>query len=207
MNMSLDTVYREFDSSLRKFIQSRVDDRDNAEDILQEVYLKIHNNIDNVRDEDRLISWVFQITRNTIIDQYRHSHPETELKEDLIAQQPEESDVYTELASSLQGMLNCLPKSYREALELADLQGMKQADVAKRLGLSLSGAKSRVQRARLKLKQAFLDCCHFEFDHNGKAIDFQPNCDRCADAQSQSDCKDGSCENGSQPFKQETPCS
>jgi RNA polymerase sigma-70 factor (ECF subfamily) len=207
MNMSLDEVYHEFDSNLRKFIQSRVDDRDNAEDILQDVYLKIHNNIDSVRDEDRLISWIYQITRNAIIDQYRRSHPESELKEDLIAHQPEEMDIYAELASSLQGMLNCLPKTYREALELADLQGRKQEDVAKQLGLSLSGAKSRVQRARQKLKQAFLDCCHFEFDHNGKAIDFQPHCDRCADAQSQSDCKNGNCENDSQPLTQETSCS
>lgn len=207
MNMTLDKVYREFDNNLRRFIQSRVDDRDNAEDILQEVYLKIHNNIYSVRDGDRLISWIYQIARNAIIDQYRRSHPESELKEDLIAHQPGEMDVYTELASSLQGMLNCLPDSYREALELADLQGMKQKEVAKRLGLSLSGVKSRVQRARQKLKQAFLDCCHFEFDHNGKAIDFQPNCDRCADTQSLSDCKNGRCENGSQSLNQETPCS
>lgn len=197
MNMSLDSVYREFDSSLRKFIQSRVDDRDNAEDILQEVYIKIHNNIDSVRNGDRLVSWIYQITRNAITDQYRRSHPESELKEDLVANQPEELDLYSELASSLQGMLNCLPKMYREALEWADLQGMKQEVVAKKLGLSLSGAKSRVQRARQKLKQAFLDCCHFEFDHNGKAIDFQSNCDRCADAQSQIDCKNGNCENDS----------
>jgi RNA polymerase sigma-70 factor (ECF subfamily) len=199
MTVSLETVYRDFDSGLRKFIRRRINDKDASEDILQEVYIKIHDNIGNLRDTKRLSFWIYQITRNAIIDQYRRDRPGAKLTEDLTAPQIEEPDLYAELASSVRGMLDCLPADYRQALLLADLQGMKQNEVARHLGLSLSGAKSRIQRARQKLKQAFLDCCHFEFDHNGRLMDFQSNCDRCADRQSQSTCKDESCEDTHHP--------
>ena len=179
MTLNIDMVYHEFDNSLRKFIRGRVTDKDMAEDILQDVYLKIHNNIGQVRDADRLTSWVYQITRNTIIDQYRRARPEADLEDIFATPQVSESDIFTELAASVRTMLNCLPPSSRQVLELVDLRGMKQEEVASQLGLSLSGTKSRIQRARQKLKQAFLDCCHFEFDHRGKVMDFQSNCDRC----------------------------
>lgn len=194
MPLNFDTVYQDFDNRLRKFIHGRVADNEMAEDILQDVYIKIHDNIGQVRDADRLTSWVYQITRNTIIDQYRRTRPEVELEDVLVAPQASEPDIFTELADSVRTMLNCLPPSSRQALELADLRGMKQEEVASQLGLSISGAKSRVQRARQKLKQAFLDCCHFEFDHNGRAMDFQSNCDRCANESHRSGCKDKPCE-------------
>jgi len=194
MTLNLDVVYHDLDNSLRKFIWSRVADHDLTEDILQDVYIKIHNNIDDIRDTKRLTPWIYQITRNAIIDQYRRARPESELQENLVAPQPEEPDVYANLAASVRGMMNCLPGEYRQALELADLQGMKQGEVAEQIGLSISGAKSRVQRARQKLKQAFLDCCHFEFDHRGKVMDFQSNCDRCSNPADQNNCGDKPCE-------------
>ena len=196
-------VYHEFDNSLRKFIRGRVTDKDMAEDILQDVYLKIHNNIGQVRDADRLTSWVYQITRNTIIDQYRRARPEADLEDIFAAPQVTEPDIFTELAASVRTMLSCLPPSSRQVLELVDLRGMKQEEVASQLGLSLSGTKSRIQRARQKLKQAFLDCCHFEFDHNGRAMDFQPNCDHCAEHSSVSGCNNESCGNEACSAEQE----
>ena len=58
----------------------------------------------------------------------------------------------------------------------------RSAPLAERLGLSLSGAKSRVQRAREKLKQQLLECCHFELDRRGHIIDYQPRCQCCETA-------------------------
>ena len=205
MTLTLERVYHDFDNSLRKFIHGRVANAETAEDILQEVYIKIHNNIGHVRDDNRLTPWIYQITRNAIIDQYRRARPEVELEDIFAAPQVSEPDIFTELAASVRTMLSCLPPSSRQALELADLRGMKQEEVASQLGLSLSGTKSRIQRARQKLKQAFLDCCHFEFDHNGRAMDFQPNCDRCAEPLSQSACEDESCASPP-PAKQESLC-
>ena len=206
MNVNLDTIYYDFNDSLLKFIHGRVDDHDTAEDILQDVYLKIHSSIGSVRDTSRLTSWIYQITRNAIIDQYRRARPQSELQEDYIAPQVEDPDIYAELASSVRGMLNCLVTSDRQVLELADLHGIKQDEIAKQLGISLSGTKSRIQRARQKLKQIFLDCCHFELDHHGRVMDFQSNCDHCTDEPSLSNPKDDSCEKAPPSSEQRCLC-
>ena len=178
MYQEFETIYRNFDANLRKFIGSRVNDPQTAEDVLQEVYLKIRRNIDGLRDTDRMAPWLFQITRNAIVDQYRRRRPEVALSENLAEDQLESPDVFEELAPSVRSILECLPDPDRQALELADLQGLRQKKVAQVLGLSLSGAKSRIQRARHKLKQIFLACCQFEFDQRGQVVDFQPNCDQ-----------------------------
>ena len=190
MNASLETIYADFHSKLHRFIAGRVSDPDTAEDILQDVYLKIHSKIDGLREEDRLESWIYQVTRNAIIDYYRRARPQDELSDSLASPLDDEPDAVSQLASSVKGMLGCLDDKYREALELTELQGLPQVELATRLDISVSGAKSRVQRAREKLKEAFLDCCHFEFDRSGRVVDYHPNCDKCADPNYPNTCDD-----------------
>jgi RNA polymerase sigma-70 factor (ECF subfamily) len=180
MNATAATVYQDFHSKLRSFALQHVSDPDAADDILQDVYLKIHSHAQDLRDSDRLESWIFQITRNAIADYYRRTRPQEELPDTLPAPADEEPDAASELAASVEDMLRCLPPKYRQALELTDLQGLSQAELAARLHISGSGAKSRVQRARQKLKEAFLDCCHFEFDRYGRVINYHANCPECA---------------------------
>lgn len=180
MEATFDSIYTDFDSRLRSFTLRRVSDPAAAEDILQDVYLKIHAHIGELRDSERLESWIYRLTRNAITDHYRRARPQDELPEGLAAPAEEEPDAATELAGSVRGMLRCLPGKYREALELTDLQGLGQSELAQKLGISVSGAKSRVQRAREKLKDAFLDCCHFEFDRYGRVIEYHANCRECA---------------------------
>lgn len=187
MTATLETIYTDFHTKLHRFIAGRVPDPDTAEDILQDVYLKIHSHIDGLRETDRLESWVYQITRNAIIDYYRRARPQDELSESLASPLDEEPDAVSELASSVREMLDCIPDKYREALEMTELQGLSQAELAIRLDITVSGAKSRVQRGREKLKAAFLDCCHFEFDRLGKVMDYHPKCERCAGTQSGGD--------------------
>jgi RNA polymerase sigma-70 factor (ECF subfamily) len=180
MNSTVETVYQDFHAKLRSFTLQHVSDPDIVDDILQDVYLKIHAHIDELRDSDRLESWIFQVTRNAIADHYRRAHPQDELPDSLPAPADEEPDAASELAASIGDMLRCLPRKYRQALELTDMQGLSQAKLAERLNISVSGAKSRVQRAREKLKEALLDCCHFEFDRYGRVIDYHANCPECA---------------------------
>jgi RNA polymerase sigma-70 factor, ECF subfamily len=180
MNPTLEIIYQDFHSKLYHFIVGRISDPDAAEDILQDVYLKIHSNIDNLRESDRLQSWIYQITRNAITDYYRRVRPQDELSESLISPLDDEPGALSELTAPVKGMLNCLPENYRQALELTELQGLSQVELATRLNISVSGAKSRVQRAREKLKKAFLDCCHFEFDRLGRVIHYEPKCSHCA---------------------------
>jgi RNA polymerase sigma-70 factor (ECF subfamily) len=93
-----------------------------------------------------------------------------------MAQQPEPNDdeEWRELGKCLLPMIERLPDGYREAIRLSEIDGLPLNEVARRLNLSLPGAKSRVQRGREKLRNIFLDCCHFEFDSRGKPIDWLP---------------------------------
>lgn len=188
MIAQFESIYNEFDARLRAFIRQRIADPDTAEDILQDVYIKIHSHIDSLRDTDKLQSWIYQITRNAIIDHYRRSRPGDELPDELALPEEEDADTASEFAPSVRSMLGCLQQKYREALLLTEYQGLTQQEMAARLGLSLSGAKSRVQRAREQLKNALLDCCHFEFDRLGKIISYHPRCEACASDDYLKDC-------------------
>ena len=150
-----------------------------ADDILQEVFLRIHYRLSTVRDRDRLVSWMFQIARHAVIDHYRASAKRWEVtteQELELAANPDEEDSATlnqKLATCLQPMLQALPSTYQEALRLVELEGMTQKAAAERLGLSLSGAKSRVQRGRQQLKAMLLQCCEIERDRLGNVLDYQ----------------------------------
>ncbi|HLZ55439.1 MAG TPA: sigma factor-like helix-turn-helix DNA-binding protein, partial [Ktedonosporobacter sp.] len=89
------------------------------------------------------------------------------------------------------------PDQDRQALVLTEYQGLTQKELGERLGLSFSGAKSRVQRAREKLKQELLACCHFELDRRGHILDYQPRCDCCV----QASCEITACQHEMQPVR------
>jgi RNA polymerase sigma-70 factor, ECF subfamily len=184
MSLTTEQVWNAFQAPLQQFIRTRVSDEPTAEDILQEVFLKIHLRIGTLKEVKKLESWVYQITRNAIIDYYRSKEqprasldaPEVlELAEDL-----PDDDVVSDLFPAVRAMVKSLPEQDRQALVLTEYQGLTQKEYGERLGLSFSGAKSRVQRAREKLKQMLLECCHFELDRRNHIIDYQPHCRCCS---------------------------
>ena len=180
MNRTTEDIWNEFSERLKAFILSRVADPDAADDILQDVFVKLHTRIDTLRDGDRLAPWLYRIARNTLVDYYRAGRSSVPLPETLaVEDEPPESDAEARVAASLTGMVESLPDKYRQAIVLTELEGLTQQEMAARLGLSLSGAKSRVQRGRDMLRNSLLDCCHFEFDRRGNVIDYTPRPDCC----------------------------
>jgi RNA polymerase sigma-70 factor (ECF subfamily) len=181
--VSTEAVWLEVSGRLRRFIAARIRNRDDADDILQDVFVKIHDQLPRLEDASRLHAWVYQITRNAIVDHYRQRGrtPEltAEFPEDLAAHESEE-DLTDEVASWLAPMIETLPPKYRVALRLSEVQGLTQQETADRLGISLSGAKSRVQRGREKLRATLLACCHVELDRSGRVVEWrarQPACE------------------------------
>ena len=79
----------------------------------------------------------------------------------------------------LRPLLSLLPEHYATPLRLADLEGMKQQDIADRVGLGLSAVKSRIQRARVMLREKIVECSHLELDEAGRPVDFAIRAD-CA---------------------------
>ncbi len=198
MVTTTEQAWEAFHTPLHQFIRRRVADEATAEDLLQEVFLKIHQHGNSLKDTRRLERWIYQITRNLIIDYYRsRQQTMTDTLDGLDL--PEElpgDDIVGELLPCVQAMVLALPDQDRQALILTEYQGLTQKELGERLGLSFSGAKSRVQRAREKLKQELLACCHFDLDRRGHILDYQSRCTCCE----QSDCSDDATHQEVRPF-------
>lgn len=151
-----------------------------ADDLLQETFLLIHRNLGKLRDTDRLAAWVYQIARNVVRDHHRKLTSSTVSRGD--ADPADDVDYRNQPrcggAEWLDEMIEALPDGYREAVKLAEIEGLTQQEVANNFGITLSGAKSRVQRGRAMLREALDECCKFQFDHAGRLMDCDPRPNR-----------------------------
>jgi RNA polymerase sigma-70 factor (ECF subfamily) len=169
--------WQEHRSRLRGYIAKRVRDRDAVDDIIQEVFLKVNASLHSVKSHGSISAWLYRIAANAIADHYRAQKPWEELPDEVAAPEPEQ-DLIAELATCLQPLIAELPESYRTALVLSEIEGLPQREVAERLNISLSGAKSRVQRGREKLRQRLLDCCDIETGRGG-IVGYEPRGRKC----------------------------
>ena len=174
-SVEVEQLYGRFYARLKQFILNRVGDEAAAEDLLHDVFLKIHQRIDTLKDSSKLESWMFQIARNAIIDHYR-SRKDEKVEVDMAEIPGDEEEISAEqrLAPAVREMIEQLPEPYREALRIVELEGISQKELAALVGLSFSGAKSRVQRGRAMLQDLLMRCCHFEFDQRGTLVDYHP---------------------------------
>jgi RNA polymerase sigma-70 factor (ECF subfamily) len=166
MKPTAEILWKESSAKLGQFIRSRVEDPATAEDILQEVFLKLQGRLDELDDPAKAQGWLFLVARNAVIDHYRTRKKTTALTDSLPAEPPTVNAEMEELHAAFHRLIDQLPARYREALVLTEFEGLTQEQLAKRLGISVSGAKSRVQRARAQLKELLLDCCRQEFRHS-----------------------------------------
>ncbi|HEV2292870.1 MAG TPA: RNA polymerase sigma factor SigZ [Tepidisphaeraceae bacterium] len=176
---TMQILWLDLGARIRRFVSKRVNDAHAADDITQDVLLKVQTQLDALPAEDKLPAWVFQVARNAIVDYYRSRaiRDHADLANHEPVEEPSDSDqaqALRELAPCLVRMVEQLPEPYREAMKLADFQGLSQQAIADRAGISLSGAKSRVQRARSMLREMIHDCCRIEQDSRGNVIDFAP---------------------------------
>lgn len=179
--MTTEDIWSVYRQPLSMFIRKRIAEDTDVDDVLQEVFVKIHTHITSLREEEKLQSWIYQIARNAITDYYRHQKRTLPLE---TVQETEEEDrvfddVVRELAPCLREMVEQLPEKYRQAVLLTEYEGLTQKELSVRLGISFSGAKSRVQRAREQLKNMLLACCNFQFDRLNHVIDYQPRVNCC----------------------------
>lgn len=179
-------LWGRFHRPLHAYLAGRLHgDRATADDLLQEVFVRVHRRIGSLRDEERLAPWLFRIARNVLIDHLRtasRSRSDDGLPELAMPEEEENGvSVAEALAPSVRAMIERLSPESREALLATEYEGVTQVELARRLGLSLSGAKSRVQRARAQLEQLLLDCCHFELDRRGRLLAYEERCDCCED--------------------------
>jgi RNA polymerase sigma-70 factor (ECF subfamily) len=191
-------IWYEFHDRLRAFIARRVDNEADVEDILQNVFLRVHQSLGTLNRADRLASWLYQVTRNAIADYYRAPERRREIPTDftletkadivgvhenieinLLDSDEQRAKAVEELSSCLRPMTHRLPAHYRDAISLVELEGLTQREAAGRFGLSVSGMKSRVQRGRQMLKRLLHECCQIHFGPDGRFADYECQASSC----------------------------
>lgn len=158
---------------LYKFIYSKLRDDTITEDVLQDVFIKVHLSLYQLKDPSKLTSWVYQIARNTITDYLKQPKFENEVIE--LAEEEDNEQVYKSLSNCINSKINLLSSVDREAVLLTYFKNYSQKELAAFLGISYSGAKNRIQRVREKLRLSILDCENVQSDTSGRIIDYDKN--------------------------------
>lgn len=172
MNCIID-AWNSHEAELRGYLNRQLKDGLLAEDLLQDTFLKALGEGAEFCQLENPRAWLFRVARNGLVDYYRRHKPLLELDSTIPEQNPEIAAVET-LSACLPVALLELTAEDQEAIRLCDLDGLNQQEYAQRKGISLPGAKSRVQRARKRLKKQLKITCQVQFDDAGNVCCFQP---------------------------------
>jgi len=173
MQVDITQIWQEHHNKLLTFIRKQVKQKEVAEDLLHDVFLKIRDKIGQLKDQEKLQSWMFQLTRNVIIDYFRKQSRQTDPELEDENETGRESNRMDEAENWIGSYILNLPENYREAVVLYELEGKSIADIANQLQISYTNARARVQRGRQTLKKNLLDCCTFHVDAYGNIIDYE----------------------------------
>ncbi len=168
-------IFKEMHTELKRFTFSKIQNKADAEDILQEIYVKIYRNIDTVDNLENLKPWIYKVTNNTIIDYYRSKKLSTiDIDKLQIAEIDELNQSFNEeISSCLHKFLVFLSNDDSEIIEMYHYKQMKHQEISKQLNISVASSKMRLSRARKRLQKLLLECCIVEKDKYGNIIDYQ----------------------------------
>lgn len=167
------TAWSQHQHELRNWSRHKLRNQADVDDFLQDLFLKVLRQGERFCSVQNARAWLFEVARNALADRLRVARDMVELPEDLEAP-IEETDAVDALTACLPRVLSELSAEDREAITLCDLQGMPQAEYAQLKGLGLSAAKSRVQRARQRLREQMTQACRVQIDDAGHVADFVP---------------------------------
>ena len=166
-------TWEELRLNLKRFVRTKVD-ADVSEDLVHDILLNVIQNEDKFKEADNPTAWLYTVAKNKITDYYRKRpkiNAVTKMQE-IEEFNYESENVMQDFSECLRPLVERLEPKYREAMLRADFNGAKQAEAAKKIGITLSAMKSRIQRARTRLKTELLNCCSVEVDRFGKIIDY-----------------------------------
>ena len=167
------TAWHAHEAELRRWLRHRIGNAADAEDQLQDVFLKAMRQGERFCEIANARAWLYEVARNALADRLRLARPTVALADDLGAE-AEQAAAVDSLAACLPRVLSELSAEDREVITLCDLEGLTQEEYARRKGLSLAGAKSRVQRARKRLRARLTLACQVKLDATGQVSDFVP---------------------------------
>ncbi|MEM0992294.1 MAG: sigma-70 family RNA polymerase sigma factor [Bacteroidota bacterium] len=172
--MEINQIWDFYKEEMYFFIRKRLQDKDAADEVLQNTFLKVCLYLDSLKAQEKLSAWIFQIARNEIVN-YLH---QSSKQKNAQLQSPAALDETYEEVCCLDRFVTQLPSIYRETIELLYFKGKKQHEVAAILGISLSNVKARAKRGKSILKKNLQDCCQYDLNHKGKLVG-EPDCMKC----------------------------
>jgi RNA polymerase sigma-70 factor (ECF subfamily) len=165
--------WRAHESELRNYLVHRVSDRHLAEDLLQDVFVKAMRQGSGFCELDNQRAWLYQVARNALVDHQRLHRVTVELPEDIPAM-TEPPEPVVQLSACVARVLSELGQGDRDIIEQCDLNGMKQQDYASAHDLSLAAVKSRLLRARQRMRDTLTTNCKVQFDEQGRVEGYVP---------------------------------
>lgn len=168
------TAWASHEAELRRYLRNRLSDAMLVEDLLQDTFLKALSQGNRFCDLTNRRAWLFRVARNRLIDYRRGHKPQEALDGNLPTPQVAKSAAVDNLSQCLPRVLSELPAVDSEVITLCDIQGVSQTEYARRKGLTPAGAKSRIQRARKRLKAQLKAACQVRYDETGKVCCFTP---------------------------------
>lgn len=168
-------AWKELERRLRPYLARRVASAADIDDLLQDIFVRMHQGLGSLRDEERFGGWVYRVANSVIVDKARQRprSPQVDNRvgdEVSAATDAAAEQLQSDLGECVAMFVGRLPSPYREAVTLTELQGLSQKEAAEMLGVSVSGMKSRVQRGREKIRHMFEECCQLSLDCRGRVI-------------------------------------
>jgi len=174
VNREINIIWVDLNEELYKFILGKVKDEQTSKDIHQEVFLKVQTKIHQLKHISKLTSWIYQITRNSIIDYFRKVKDKSISITGIdIPEKDTNNFEYSNLTNCINQKIENLSSQHKEAIILTSFKNYSQKELAEYLKISYSGTKSRVQKAKEILKENILNCPNVESDNTGKLLDFE----------------------------------
>jgi RNA polymerase sigma-70 factor (ECF subfamily) len=190
-------------ADIGRLVARRLPTSSDVDDVVQEVMLRVWRHGDQLRNGERFGAWLVRVARTATADHLRsrQRHPLARFAaaEDVTPSVDDDPTAKDLIAATLRPFIHGLPEPYREALLLAELEGLPYPLLAKGLGISISGVKSRVQRGRRLLGEALERCCAIAIDVRGTPV----ACELKMDGVAPPDCCSGGAKAGCSPERSE----
>jgi RNA polymerase sigma-70 factor (ECF subfamily) len=179
--LEFNRIFKEYQSKILRYL-TRLTGRYEAEDLSQEVFIKVESGLKNFRGESKLSTWIYRIATNTAVDRMRNPSFKYKANEGISAESVQKDDLSTEdkdpftgekaestdqqyvrkeMNSCIRNFIENLPENYKAVVILSELEELKNKEIAKILHLTLDTVKIRLHRARAQLRKKLESNCSF----------------------------------------------
>ena len=179
-NPDFTAIYQEFAKPIERYLLRFLEPRE-AEEVTQEVFLKVNSSLADFRHEAKLSTWIYKIATNMAIDRLKKASYRFETKQISLqesersvpmeaqhANSVESNTIHKEMNQCIRGVIDKLPENYRMVIVLSELGGFSNQEISEVLGLSVGVVKTHLHRGKKRLKEELIKACDFSWDERNE---------------------------------------